>query len=549
MHRRYRPNRKNTNYTIPLVAVCIIATALLLWGIWAKGEDVLRYFKGEDRIIHDNREANENLSRLLADLSGDKAQLLELAAASKVRLGWIDNETTRRQFRWFLMERLLDKGLWEEAVEVLPEVEELANSQDLERLAQCALDHKNYGLQLRLDQRLQELAMGRPEETELLLRSIRRTAETCIKMHNTDEAVKVISRLDERQVLAQLSTPQLAAQAADLQMLRADVSGAKDLVLQLVRNILEKAQWPPCQATSRLMLEEVSTALQDNPILSQAALKEIETKLMHCRDALLDYADREHKLPQCYLILGELRMRMGNYEGCAQALTLADAFAEGYGQSNLEWQLQVSRMRAKANMARGAKVEALEDCRFLAEHEKAPDSLMMALTYLSANVTGTEREKVLDRLWREMQSQPRTTKAEKIERARIANEIFKLNAESGTRELALRWGTERLKATQDAYPDLSDGKVLRASLELALLLRKKEEGDRQARTRLLSIVKTIDDMDESMRKKLTAADKDLYATAVKEYVRTCSLMGDKELGRDFLRKKLGSRENMPERRR
>lgn len=546
MYRRYRPNRKNTNYTIPLVAVCIIATALLLWGIWAKGEAIVRYFEGETILVADNSEANENLSRLLGDLSGDKAKLLELAANSRERLGFINDETTRLQFRWFLMERLLDKDLWDEAVKILPEVENLATTMSLDRLAREALAHGDYELQLRLDQKLQDMAISRPTETELLLSSIRRTAETCIRMHNTDEAVKVISRLDAPAVLARFSTPQLAAEAADLQMLRADVSTVKEHVLQLVRNILEQAQWPPCVATSRLMLEEVSTALQDNPSLSQTALKEIETKLMHCRDALLDNADREHKLPQCYLILGELRMRMGNYEGCAQALTLANAFAEGYGQSNSDWQLQVSRLRAKANMSRGAKVEALEDCRFLAEHETNSESLMTALTYLSANVTGNEREKVLARLWSAMQAQPKATKADKVERARIANEIFRINAENGTRDQALKWGVEAMKAAQEAYPDLSDGKALRASLALALQQRKREEGDMLALRRLRDIVKVIEGMDESMRKKLDSTDKSLYSTAVREYARSCRLIGDNSTAKVIIRK---IKEDLPEKRR
>lgn len=545
MYRRYRPNRKNTNYTIPVAALGIVAAALLLWVVWAKGEAIVNFFEGETIYYADNTEANNNLSRLLADLSGDKAQLLSLAENSTARLGWIKDETTRRQFRWFLLSRLLDKGLWEEAVSILPEVEDLASLPNLDRLAEAALQHEDYELQLRLDQRLQDIAISQPGETEILLRSIRRTAETCIKMHKSEEAVKVISRLDAPAILARFSTPQLAAEAADLQMMRADVSTVKEHALQLVRNILEQAQWPPCLATSRLMLEEVSTALQDNPSLTQASLKEIETKLLHCRDALLDYSDREHKLPQCYLTLGELRLRMENYDGCAQALTLANAFAEGYGQSTLDWQLQVSRLRARANMARGAKVEALEDCRYLAEHEKSPEGLMMALTYLSANVTGQEREQALARLWTAMQSQPKATKADKVERARIASEIAKLNADSGAKEQAVKWGVEAMKAAQEAYPDLSDGKALRASLTLALLQRKKGD-DVLAMRRLRDIVKVIESMDEDLRKKLNAMDPKLYSTAVREYARTCLLTGDRSLAKLIISK---IKEGLPEKQR
>ena len=545
MNRRYRPNRRNTNYSIPIIAVCLIAAALFLWFIWAKGEAILRYFEGETIVVADNTEANNNLSRLLADLSGDKAQLLELAANSKTRLGWIKDETSRKQFRWFLLVRLLDKGLWDEAIAILPEVEELATTENLDRLAAGALEHGEYEMQLRLDQKLQDQAITKPSETELLLRSIRRTAETCIKMHKSDEAIKVISRLDAPAILARFSTPELAAQAADLQMLRVDVSTVKEHALQLVRNILEQAQWPPCRATSRLMLEEVSTALRDNPTLSQSSLKEIESKLMHCRDALLDDADREHKLPDCYLTLGELRLRMGNYEGCAQALTLAHAFAEGYGQSSLDWQLRIYRLRAKANMSRNAKTEAMEDCRFLAENEKSPEGLMTALTYLSANVTGKEREEMLARLWSVMQAQPKSTKADKEERARIAGEIMRINSESGSLEQAVKWGVEALRASQDAYPDLTDGKTLRARLSLALAYRKKKD-DTLAYRMLRDTVKAIEEMDEGARAKLDKADRSLYTTAVREYARTCLFMGDRDMARSLVKK---IREGLPEKQR
>lgn len=545
MNRRYRANRRNNNYTVPIAVACFVAAALLLWLIVARGEAIVQYFKGETVVVNDNSVANERLDKLMADLSGDKAQLLEFSNNVSTRLGWIKDERTRRQMRWFLLERLLDNGLWDEALSILPDVETIATLPDLERLAEEALAHGDVELQLRLDHELQTQALKRPQETELLLNSIRRTAETCIKMQKHDEAVKVIALLDAPAVLARFTTPELAAQAADLQMMRVDASTVKEHALQLVRNILEQANWPSCKATSRLMLEEVSTALRDNPALPQASLKEIETKLMHCRDALLDHADREHKLPECYLILGELRLRMGNYEGCAQALTLANAFAEGYGQSNLDWQLSVYRLRARANMARNAKVEALEDCRFLAEHEKSPEGLMTALTYLSANVTGKERETVLARLWDTMKNQPKSTKADKEERARIAGEIMRINAESGAMDQAVKWGVEAVKAAQAAYPVLSDGKVLRMRLELALLYRKKKEDSASLRL-LREIVKEIEAMDETARQALDGVDRNLYSTAVREQARTYLLMGDRDTAKNVVKK---IKEGLPEKRR
>ena len=118
MNRRYRAGRKSGNYSLLIATVAVIITALLIWVIWAKGESIIRFFEGETIYYPDNSEANANLDRLLADLSGDKAQLLALAENSQARLGWIKDDETRRRVRWILMTRLLDKGLWDEAVQI-----------------------------------------------------------------------------------------------------------------------------------------------------------------------------------------------------------------------------------------------------------------------------------------------------------------------------------------------------------------------------------------------------------------------------------------------
>lgn len=217
MTRRYRPRRKNTNHGLPLAAIGLTITGLLLWIIYAKGDDIVNFFRGKTVTVYSNEEANTHLADLLGQLSGDKAQLLELAETSKTRLAWITNEDTRRQFRWFLLTRLVDKDLWQEAKAILPEVESLAPVEGLERLAEAAERHQDYDLQLRLDRQLQDKIIDNPELTTMLLRSVRRAAETCLRMKKTDEAVRIISRLDHPAVMARISTPELAAEAADLQ--------------------------------------------------------------------------------------------------------------------------------------------------------------------------------------------------------------------------------------------------------------------------------------------------------------------------------------------
>ncbi|GEM_PF-1637514 len=536
MQRRYRPNRKTTSHAIPLTAIGLTAAALVLWGIYAKGDDIIHFFKGETIVVADNTEANDNLARLLGDLSGDKSKLLQLAENSKARLGWISNEATKRQFRWFLMSRLVDKGQWEEAVRILPEVESLAPVEGLDRLAVAALQHGDHQLQLRLDRQLQAKVIDMPDQTALLLRSIRRTVETCLKMHKTDDAVQAISQLDRAPVLARLTDPALAAEAAALQMMRADVSAVKEPVLQMVRNILEQARWPLCPATSRLILEEVSNTLRDHPNLSQQALKDVEAKLLRCRDSMLENPDKEHRLPQCYSMLGELRFRLANYEGCAQALSLAAAFAEGYGEMTPEMQVKLCRVRSRANEARGAVGEALEDCRYLLEHDSDPAEQLRCLTYLATHAEGTEKMTLLMRCWDRIKENPKLVgKDSPINLPMIAKEMAAFHMANEEYKTAIKWVKETLAMVEATHPDLTDGQTLRARLNLALVHRKAKE-DLAAARLLRDVVRAIENMSEADRAKLDTTDAKLYKEAVREFARTYLVSGDKKLAQTVIKK-------------
>lgn len=543
MYRRYKPRRKSSSLALPMTAIGLTAAALLLWGIFSKGEDIIRFFKGQTIVVHDNSEANERLDRLMADLSGDKARLLELAADSKVRLGWVKNENTNRQFRWFLLSRLVDKGLWDEAVALLPEVESKVPLEGLDRLAEAALAHNDHALQLRLDRQLQEQAIDMPAQTALLLRSIRRTAETSMMMNRNDDAIHAISRLDMPDVLVRLKDPALAAEAASLQLMRADASEAKDPVLQMVRNILEKAGWPLCPATSRLMLEEVANTLRDNQNMAAPSLKEVEAKLLRCRDSMLEYPDRQHRLPQCYTMLGELRYRLGDYDGCAQALTLAGAFAEGYGEMTPELQMQLCRVRARANEARGAVGEAMNDYRFLLEHETDPVEIFRSLTFLATHSEGAEKIALLTRCWDMIKRDAGLAKSNAGDRARIAKEVADYYVANKDYTNAIRWVTESTRIVEENNPDLTNGKTLRARMELALIERKTGKNDGMAVRRLRDVVRAIESMDEADRAKLDAADASLYRTAVREFARTYLVAGDKDMAKQVIKK---IRENVPE---
>ena len=542
MNRRYRPPRKKSNHTVPLVAAGLTLGALLLWGLFAKGQDIITFFKGQTVVVPSNDEANANLERLLGDLAGDKSKLLELAENSRSRLGWIKNADTQRHFRWILLSRLVDKGQWQEAVRILPEVETLAPVEGLDRMAVAAVEHGDYVLQLRLDRELQDRLMNAPEHTALLLRSIRRTAETCIRMQNNDEAVKAISRLDSPGVLVRLTKPELAAEAADLQMLRASVCAVKEPVLQMTRNILEQARWPLCPATSKLMLEEVTTALRDNPNMPPNTLKEIEEKLLRCRDAMLEYPDKEHRLPTCYLLLGELRYRLGNHEGCSQALSLAAAFAEGYGEMTPELQTRIARIRSRANEARGNAQEAVRDYRYLLDHESDPAEIMRVLTYMATHTDGEEKIKLLSRSWEMLQKNPALVSKDSDFRSRIAHELADYYTLRQEYENALKWVQECTRMVEEVNPDLTTGKTLRARLNLAMAQRKAKQDIVCFRT-LRSIQNSIDQMSDEDKERLEKAEQGLYRSTIRELSRTCLLLGDMTTAKTFARK-IG--ENLPE---
>ncbi len=543
MYRRYKPRRTNNSHVIPMTAIGLTAAALLLWGIYAKGSDIYHFFEGKTVVVADNSEANANLDRLMADLSGDKPRLLELAGNEKTRLGWIKDVNTRRQFRWFLLCRLIDLDQWEEAVRILPEVETLATVEGLDRIAEAARKHEDYELQLRLDRELQDKAVHSAEQTALLLRSIRRTVETCIRMNRKDAAASVIlSRLGTPAVMARLVAPELAAEAAELQMLCADLSDVKEPVLQMVRNTLEKAKWPLCPATSRLMLEEVSNTLRDNPNLSTTSLREIEGKLLHCRDAMLEYPDREHRLPKCYMMLGELRYRLGNHDGCAQALALAAAFAEGYGDMTPDFQVKLCRVRSRANEARGAVDEAMADYRFLLEHETDPAEVFRYLTYIATHCEGEEKVNTLIRCWDMLGKDGKLAQADNMSRASIARELAQYYTGRQDYTNAIRWVGECLKMTEEAHPDLTDGKVLRARLEHAIIQRKAMR-DMPALRQIRDVVQAIDRMSDEDEAKLKAADARLYKDAIREFSRSHLLLGDRTTAQNLVKK---IRENLPE---
>lgn len=544
MNRRYRPNRRTNSHTLPVIALVLVLLSLCAGAVWMWGESVMLYFKGQTITRIDNSEANANLDQLMRDISGDKSRLLAMAEEYPTRLGWIKDDTTRRQFLWFLVERLIDNGLWDEALKILPEVESIATPEGLDRLAEAALARQDYELELRLDAQLLELIVDKPAYTKMLLRCIRRQAETySYKKQDHDRAVSVIACLDRENVRGRLADPKLAPEAADLQLMRYDLSVVKDPhLLQIVRGILREAHWPACPATSRLMLEEAISMLEENKNLAPEGLREVEKTLLRCRDSMLEYPDREHRLPLCYLKLGEVRFRLGNYDGCVEALTLAVAFAEGYGELDTETEVGIRSMRSRANEARGATEALTEDCRFLRDNAPDPKEKYRAICILAGQTSGMERVQLLTQAWDLLGEDPSLAENGGFTRSRIAHELAAYYQEKQDYNKAIEWERTYVELVEKENPDFADGRYLRARYNLALLYRKAKQ-DGKASAILVQTARTIEQMPEADRARLDAAAPKIYIEVMRELARTYLLMGETKLAKEVCKK---ARIDLPE---
>ena len=92
---------------------------------------------------------------------------------------------------------------------------------------------------------------------------------------------------------------------------------------------------------------------------------------------------------------------------------------------------------------------------------------------------------------------------------------------------------------------LSDGKALQARLELALMQRKAML-DTTAIRQLRDLKRAVDQMSEEERTQLEAAAPKLYKTIVREFARSCLLVGDKTTAKALSK---SIKEGLPEKKR
>ncbi len=542
---RRRPRRKSGgNHLLPILAASAILLALGC-GVWfLYGKKFKAYFTPPAPItVYSDATANERLDKLMLSLSGSRDTLRDIAENWNTRVGWIKDAQTRRRLRWVLMERLIEVGDWARAMRILPEVEQLASMEQLDKLSLEAIRHNDFETQLHLDRALQEKAMAAPEKIRLLLRSIRRSTETYKRRGDNEAVFKTLAILDAQNVKDRLTQAIDASEAAALIMIRAKLSEVKEPDLQKVRNILEAANWPACPASSQLIIQEVANTIRDNPKLNDLTLREIRDKLVQSRDTIFNKSQENAELlPQCYMLLADVNARLRDYDGCAAALSMATALAEGYGIMNMPLRVKLTRQRLTADIARGAIPEALVSCRYLAENDPDASKRLESMLMLAEHATGEEQIKQLLACWDFMIKEPELSNTMAARRRDIATRLALHYMKTEDYAEAVKWHNSRLKLLEASNPQLVDGVVYTARIDTALAHRKNKE-DSSAFRLLRGVVNAIDKLDKEQEEAFNKRNKGLYRRAVTELARTYLVTGDSSTARTIMKKVRGSLPN------
>ncbi len=533
---RRKPRRRNSGgYFLPISAILLILIAAACVCYYLYRNQIKTLIEGKPPVVqYTNEQANAHLESLLRKLSGNKADLLELHDNWRAELGWIKDETTHKRFLWILLTRLIEKDEWERALKILPEVENLATPDQLAHLAEVALQHNDLELQLRLDERLQELAMQSSTKIKLLLQSIKRSAESAIRLQRHDEAIKSLARLETPAIRARITRPEDASLAAYLLMRQAEVSEVKEPILQKVRNILEAAKWPESPVTSELIVREVSNALRDNPTMDEQTMREVMAKLTKSRDSMLSEKSELRFLPECYSMLGELSFRLQDYDKAAEELALALAFAKGYNQLTPERLIEITRLQFRVNEERGDIHEALNSCRYLLEHDLNPGQQMRYLLFLAKQSEDEEKVDIQIKIWKLLEGNAQLAEIHSNYRLEICRELAEYYEKQEQYAAATEWHEALLTLSKANPSTLTVATLYNMRIDLALLNRKQKK-DTTARNMLQKVVDEIKELSDEDRKVLDRVDSNVYKKAVRELSRTYLLMGDSYTSRRLSR--------------
>lgn len=536
IHRRFTPRKKHNKNNIPIIVGSVVILGLLLC-LYNKREAITSWFRPQIQQVVSNAEANARLDRLMDSLAGDRVTVLELARDYTARVGWIKDVKTRLRFEWILMNRLIEIGEWDEALKILPEVISIAQTPQIETLAEEAMEHGDYVLQLKLEDTIQK-NLSDPTSKEnivYLLRSLQRSVATDLKLQNKNDVLKRITLLDKPAIQARIETQEQAAEAAALQLQRADLSEVKEPVYVQVKALLKTHNWPPCRATSLLLIQEVLSTLATESSLKPEALRDLASKMEHCIKSMLETGELSRSLPSCYMMLGDILYRLGDSAGCTKALSLAASFAEGFNELTPEVRLKIARIRSRALLAQNELAQAKEDLKYLAEKDTDPIEQIRALLQLCESAEGEERESLSLRCWEALEKAPASFENREARMAEIANDLADEFMTKQQYKSAAVWYERALKLSQSLYPNTTDGHVLKARFNIGKV-HLKAKNDGLAAKQLLAVIRAVEAFNEAERDSFDKANPNLYKQAVRELSRAYLLMKERDLARQVIKK-------------
>lgn len=534
IHKRFNPRRRGGKSHVPAIAGAIVILGLAIF-VFRKFDSIKQWFEPTIITEKSDEEANRRLDKLMGSLSGDRIAVLQLARDYTAKVAWIRDPKVRRQFEWILMNRLIELGEWKEARKILPGVISIANAAQLDAIAREAQRHEDYELQLQIERQIQEQQIDSKATIGYLLQSLQRSVATDLKLQRKENAIKSIARLDMPAVQARIETPAQAATAAALQLQRASLSEVKEPVYVQVRAILERANWPACPATSLLVMEEVRSTLAAESKLSPAALKELEAKMKKCIESMLASGDRNRSLPSCYMMLGDIRNRLGDAPGCVQALSLAGAFAEGFGEMTPELRLRIARVRSRANAARNAVEEALPDLRFLAERDTDPHERIRALLILAEHTRDAEQIEVLSQCWKELSETGAAYENRDAAMADIASRLAAHYMEENDYPRAAEWYDKTARLQEKLHPDLTEGSALQSRYQYAAA-QLKAKNDGVAARGFIGVIRAIEGFSEEEDAVFKKNAPNLYKQAVRNLARAYLFLKERSLAKAVIKK-------------
>lgn len=534
IHKRFNPRRRGGKSHVPAIAGAIVILGLAIF-VFRKFDSIKQWFEPTIITEKSDEEANRRLDKLMGSLSGDRIAVLQLARDYTAKVAWIKEPKVRRQFEWILMNRLIELGEWAEARKILPGVISIANAAQLDAIAREAQRHEDYELQLQIERQIQEQQIDAKAPVGYLLQSLQRSVATDMKLQRKENAIKSIARLDMPAVQARIETPAQAATAAALQLQRASLSEVKEPIYVQVRAILERANWPACPATSLLVMEEVRSTLTAESKLTPAALKELEAKMKKCVESMLASGDRNRSLPSCYMMLGDIRNRLGDAPGCVQALSLAGAFAEGFGEMTPELRLRIARVRSRANAARHAVEEALPDLRFLAERDTDPHERIRALLILAEHTHDAEQIEALNQCWKELSETGAAYETRDAAMADIASRLAAHYMEENNYPLAAEWYDKTARLQEKLHPDLTEGSALQARYQYATA-QLKAKNDGVAARGFIGVIRAIEAFSEEEEAAFKKNAPNLYKQAVRNLARAYLFMKERSLAKAVIKK-------------